>query len=391
MRLRQRIAVREGQSSLGCAAEHFDFRELARRRLPKSVFEYVAGGADAETTLRQNEAAFERVSFSASVLVDVERRDLTTTVCGVPLALPVLIAPTGLSGVVHPGGELAGAKAAKSRGTVLILSTGASYSIEEVAVGIGDPPWFQLYPSSGRVSMGNLLDRANQTCCPVLVVTVDSPVPGNRIRDARNGMTIPPQLSVGNVIDGLRHPRWLAGLLTRRRVTMQNINVAKSGSAWSIAKDGMKLLNPSFNWKDLEDIRNRWPRKLIVKGVMSAADATRAVDMGADGVVVSNHGGRQLDGGVASLDALQRVVQAIGDSADVMIDGGVRRGSDVAKAMALGAKVCLIGRPWLYGLAAGGQDGVVEVLDVLRAELDRTLALLGRSAVADLDVSCLWA
>ena len=367
-----------------------ELRARARRTLPRAVFDFVDGGADEEVTLRANEEAFRRHAFAPSVLTDVSRRDLSTTVCGVRLELPVLLAPTGLSGVVHPAGELGGALAAVRHGTQLVLSTASSYSLEEVTAGARAAPWFQLYPASGRTAMDALIGRAEEAGCAVLVVTVDCPVVGNRLRDVRNGMTIPPRLTPANVVDGLRHPRWLAGLVTGGRVTMKNLD--PSAPAWrasSVAANAMQLLDPAMTWQDMAWMRRRWRGPLLVKGVLTPADARLAVEHGADGVVVSNHGGRQLDGVPATLDALPAVVAAVGDRVDVLLDGGVRRGSDVAKALALGARACLVGRPWLYGLAVGGVEGVDAVLGTLRSELDRTLALLGRRSVGDLDASAL--
>jgi L-lactate dehydrogenase (cytochrome) len=370
-----------------------DVRRIAQRRLPRLAFDYIDGGADAEITLRGNVEAFERRTLRPRQLVGVERRDQSTTVLGLPVQTPVLIAPTGGARIAGRGGDVAGARAAGRVGSVFSLSTMSSDSIEEVAAAASGPLWFQLYLWRRREVSERLIERAQAAGYRALVVTVDVPVVGNRVRDRHNGFKMPPRIEPGTALDILRHPRWLAGAPSA--VQFRNLldaGVDTGSGAVAHAKLINDLLsNPGATWADLEWLRERWSGPLAVKGILSAEDAERAVQAGADGIVVSNHGGRQLDGVSSSLDALTEVVDAVGDRAEVLLDGGVRRGTDVVKALALGARACLIGRPWLFGLAAGGEQGVFAVLDILRIEIDRTLALLGRPSIAELDGSVIAA
>jgi isopentenyl diphosphate isomerase/L-lactate dehydrogenase-like FMN-dependent dehydrogenase len=369
-----------------------DVRRLARKRLPRLAFDFIDGGADAELTLRGNAEAFERRTLRPRQLVGVETRDLSTTVLGVPVRMPVMIAPTGMSRVAGRGGDIAGARAAGRAGTVFSLSTMSSDSIEEVARAATGPLWFQLYLWRRRDVAERLVDRAHAAGYRALVVTVDAPLVGNRVRDVHNGFKMPPRIEPRTALDILRHPRWLAQAPSA--ITFRNLTDLDAGSTtgpMAHAKLVNDLLaNPGANWGDLDWLRDRWKGSLVIKGILTAQDAERAVQGGVDGIVVSNHGGRQLDGAAASLDALEEVVDAVGDRAEVFLDSGVRRGTDVVKALALGARACLIGRPWLYGLAAGGESGVSTVLEILRSELDRALALLGRPSIAELDASVIF-
>jgi L-lactate dehydrogenase (cytochrome) len=363
-----------------------DVRARARRRLPRVAFDFVDGAADAEVTLRRNVEAFERVVLRPRQLVDVSERSLATTVLGRPVDLPVLIAPTGMSRVAGPGGDVAGARAAARAGTVFVLSTMSSQSIEEVRARAAGELWFQLYLWRDRSLVERLLDRAEAASYRALVVTVDVPIVGNRLRDQRNGFTMPPKVRLHTAADLLRHPRWLAGL--RSAAAFAHVLDQESAGAMEHARLINQLLaNPASTWDDLAWLRDRWPGPLLVKGTLTADDARIAADHGVDGIVVSNHGGRQLDGTPASLDALAEVADAVGDRVELLLDGGVRRGTDVIKARALGARAVLIGRPWLWGLAAGGEAGVSAVLEILRAEIDRALALLGRPRFDDIDAS----
>jgi isopentenyl diphosphate isomerase/L-lactate dehydrogenase-like FMN-dependent dehydrogenase len=366
-----------------------DVRRAARRRLPRLAFDFIDGGADAELSLRRNAEAFELRTLRPRQLVGVETRDLSTTVLGVPVRMPVLIAPTGMSRVAGRGGDIAGARAAGRTGTVFSLSTMSSDSIEEVASAAPGPLWFQLYLWRQRAVAERLVDRAQAAGYRALVVTVDTPVVGNRVRDVHNGFKMPPRIEPRTALDMLRHPRWLAQAPSA--ITFRNVIDLDTGSRtgpMAHAKLINDLLsNPGATWDDLDWLRERWTGPLVIKGILTAQDAERAVQGGVDGIVVSNHGGRQLDGTAATLDALAEVVEAVGDRVEVLLDGGVRRGTDVVKALALGARACLIGRPWLFGLAAGGEQGVSTVLEIFRAELDRALALLGRPSIAELDAS----
>jgi isopentenyl diphosphate isomerase/L-lactate dehydrogenase-like FMN-dependent dehydrogenase len=366
-----------------------DVRQAARRRLPRLAFDFIDGGADAELSLRRNLEAFERRVLRPRHLVGVATRTLETTVLGDRVALPVLIAPTGMSRVAGRGGDAAGARAAQRMGTVFTLSTMSSDSIEEVAGRSSGPLWFQLYLWRQRDLAERLVDRAQVAGYRALVVTVDVPVVGNRLRDLRNGFKMPPRIEPRTAFDILRHPRWLAQVPSA--VSFQNIvasGVPNASRPMAHAKLVNSLLsNPGATWDDLAWLRELWRGPLIVKGVLTHEDAELAAEAGVDGIIVSNHGGRQLDGTLGTLDALEEVLAAVGNRVEVLLDGGVRRGTDVVKALALGARACLIGRPWLYGLAAGGEQGVVDVLEIMRTEIDRALALLGRRSVAELDRS----
>jgi isopentenyl diphosphate isomerase/L-lactate dehydrogenase-like FMN-dependent dehydrogenase len=363
-----------------------DLRRRARARLPRMVFDFIDGGADAETTLRDNRAAFERVRFRPRALVDVSARDSSTTVFGERWALPLAIAPTGMSRIADRGGDLAGARAAARAGAGFALSTMSSHSIEEVAAAAPEAPlWFQLYLWRDPEIAPRLVERARRAGYRALVLTVDVPVIGNRLRDRRNGFVFPPKIRPGTALDLLRHPRWLAQAPSAMNFANAEIDTRNPMAHAALVQ---KLLGcDTATWERLAELRESWDGKLIVKGVITVDDAVRAADAGADGIVVSNHGGRQLDGLPATLDALPAIAAAVGSRVEVMLDGGVRRGSDLVKARALGARACLVGRPWLWGLAAGGEAGVAAALEVFAAELDRTLALLGLTSFDEVDAS----
>ena len=373
---------------LGRAVNVADVMALGRRRLPRLVAEFIDGGAEDEATVAANRRAFADWDFAPRALVGVARRSLGVTVLGEPLAVPVVLSPTGLARLTHREGEAAAARAAGEAGTVFTLSTGSSCSIEEVASAAAGPLWFQLYLWRDRALVEQLLDRAAAAGYRALVLTVDVPVMGRRERDVRNGMTIPPRFTPTTALDVLRRPAWLAGLVRGPSITFANL-VGVPGRGRGAAELGRytneELVNPGADWETLAWVRHRWSGPLAVKGILRPDDARRAVDVGADGIVVSNHGGRQLDGAVPALRALPAVVDAVGGRADVILDGGVRRGADVAKALALGAKAVSIGRPYLMGLAAAGEPGVAAVLRMLRDELDSTLALLGCPSSSGLD------
>jgi isopentenyl diphosphate isomerase/L-lactate dehydrogenase-like FMN-dependent dehydrogenase len=380
------------------------FRAAARRRLPRAVFDFVDGGAGDEATLRRNRAAFGDYAFNASVLVDVHQRSLRTTVAGVAIDSPILLSPTGMAGLVHPEGERAAVTAAARRGTVAVASSASTYSIEELAraadlARTGSRPWFQLYPFGDHDFRRLVVDRVAAAGFEGLCFTVDCAVSGKRERDLAHRMTVRPlRITWSNALDFGRHPRWLGGVLARRRVTSRLTAAPDAAkpplrslvrSAGASAAAATSLLNPAVTWEDFKWLRDHWKGPLAIKGVLNPADALRAVSLGADAVIVSNHGGRQLDGLPAALDALPSVIAEVGTRADVILDGGVRRGADVVTALCLGARACMIGRPWLYGLAWGGTGGVEAVLGVLEAEVHTTLALLGQPDVSDLDPSYL--
>lgn len=362
-----------------------DVERHARRRIPRLVDDFIQGGAEDERTVAANRAAFLGWSIVPRVMVDVAHRDLTTTVLGSTLSMPIGIAPVGLARLARHEGETASAAAAGEHGTVFCLSTGSSRSIEEVAAATAGPRWFQLYLWRDRDVIAGLIDRAAAAGYTALLLTADVPVIGQRDRDLRNGMTLPPRLTRRNAPDLLRHPGWLAGLRRGGPLTFANFTdvPGRGRGVVELARFvNVEMMNPGAAWDTLDWVRERWRGPLAVKGILHPDDARRAVDAGAEGVVVSNHGGRQLDAAIASLDALPAVVEAVGDRCEVLLDGGIRRGTDVLTALALGARAVLIGRPAVLGLAAGGQAGVARVLEILRSELDRAMALAGMPTVA---------
>ncbi|MFI6451840.1 alpha-hydroxy acid oxidase [Streptosporangium amethystogenes] len=366
-----------------------DLREAARRRLPRMVFDFVDGGAEDEFTAGENQRAFSDITFRPRVLVDVGSRPQAVTVLGRRLEMPVILGPTGLARMVGRAGEVAAAVAAERSGTVSVVSSGSSVSFEDVARSVTAPQWFQLYPWGDRGTIQTLISRARDCGFGAMVVTVDVPVVGAREKDLRNGLTVPPQVNPRTGWDVLSHPGWLAELVTGPKVTFANFTglMPEQRSTSGLAAATAGLLNPGHTWADLEWMIAAWGGPVLLKGVMTGEDARRAVEVGCQGIAVSNHGGRQADSLPAALDVLPEIVAEVGDEVDVVLDGGVRRGGDVVKALALGARACLVGRPWLYGLAAGGQAGVDRVLEILREEIDRTLALIGQPGVAGLDES----
>jgi len=367
-----------------------EYRAEAKRRLPRAIFDFIEGGAEDESTMRENRHALDRIRLVPRILVDVSRRSLVVDVLGETLALPIVLAPTGLAGLIHSDGEVAAALGAHSQSTQYIAPTVSTYSIEEVSNALDKPCWFQLYPWGDRTLIKDLMGRAHQAGVRVLVVTVDAPLAGNRERDRRNGLTLPPRMTASNAVELLRHPRWTVRTLWRRRVSVPNLDATAGRDlrkAVSLVARSVNLFNPAIQLSDLEWIRGAWAGRLAVKGILSVEDAQRVVSVGADAVIVSNHGGRQLDGAVASISALPSIVSAVGERVDVLMDGGIRRGVDVVRALSLGAKACLIGRPYLYGLGAYGQRGVEGVISVFRQELDRCMALIGETDVKALHAS----
>jgi isopentenyl diphosphate isomerase/L-lactate dehydrogenase-like FMN-dependent dehydrogenase len=370
-----------------------DYRLAAARRVPRVVWEYIDGGADDLVTVRRNVEAFRRWSLRARMMTGHTERRLATTVAGVELDLPVLLAPTGAMGLAQWRGDLAAARAAEAAGTRLILSTASSWSIEEVAAGTRAGHFFQLSP--GGEHTATLMQRAWQSGYRALFVTVDVPVLGNREGERRWGYTSSGSmnrtltLTPRAALDVVRHPRWLVDQVRYGRGSLRNLlpTAGVQGTLASIEVLHREIDRATFAWEDLEWIREQWPGALYVKGLLDPEDAIRAVSIGCEGVVVSNHGGRQLDHALATLEALPPIVDAVAPKAEVLFDGGIRRGTDVVKALALGARAVLIGRPQIYGLIVGGQQGVGDVLGILRAELDRALVLIGAQAVDELDRS----
>jgi L-lactate dehydrogenase (cytochrome) len=375
-------------SSLARAFTIDDLRRLARRRLPRAVFDFVEGGAGDERTVVRNRAAFERLLFQPKVLVDVSKREQATVVLGDRIETPVLLSPTGMAGLCWPKGEVAAARAAHDAGTIYTLSTHSSCSIEEVAAGAPGPLWFQLYVWQNRDLTRSFVERARAAGYRALLLTVDVPVISRRERDLRNGFTVPPRLTARNVLDTVRRVGWIRRVLFGPRLTLANLVGAPGAPRTDIvtlAGVANRQVDPSIAWGDLVWFRSLWSGPLLLKGVLTAADARRAAEHGVDGLVVSNHGGRQLDGVPATIEALPEIVDAVGGRIDVLLDGGVRRGADVVRALALGARAVMVGRPYLYGLAAGGPAGVRHAIETLAREVDQVLALVGVPRVGDLD------
>jgi L-lactate dehydrogenase (cytochrome) len=370
-----------------------DLRLKARRRLPKVVFEYLDGGAEGEVTLRENRLAFEALTFRPRNGVFVPRCDLSTTVLGTELAFPVMLAPCGFTRLLHPQGELAAAHAAGAAGVGYALSTISGYPLEHVKAAGSGPLWYQLYLIGGRAAAEAAIERARLTGCSALVITIDTGAPGMRERDVRNGAA---QLVGGSLLSKvaflpqlLSHPRWLLGFVSQGRPSRLPNVVVPGRGPMPLSEVPAALASTVVTWSDLRWIRAAWPGPIVVKGVLTGHDALRALDEGAAAVVVSNHGGRQLDCVAASIRALPEVVAAVNGRAEVLMDGGVRRGSDIVKALCLGARAVLVGRAFAYGLAAAGESGVARALEILHADLERTVKLLGCAALSELNRSFL--
>ena len=363
-----------------------DLRRLARRRLPRALFEFVDGGAHDEVTLRANRDDFQRLNLVPRVLSDVSQRHQSVTVLGQRYSSPLVLAPTGVPGVLWPDGAMQAALAADRAGVGFCLSTMSTSSIEQVSRAVSRPIWFQLYVMRDRGLAQSMIERAQAAGCAVLVITVDLQMQGQRERDVRNGLTIPPQLRLSNIADLALHPGWVWRFLTGPKVTLANlVGTGHGEDMFTIASFVNSQFDQSVSWKDIDWVRSIWKGPLALKGVLNPEDARRALQHGVDGLIVSNHGGRQLDGVPSSIAALPVVVDAVEGKLDVILDGGVRRGTDILKALALGARACMIGRPFLYGLAAAGGAGVAKALEILRTEVDVSLALLGRGGVGMLD------
>ena len=370
-----------------------DFERTANRKLPRIVSEFVAGGSDSEITVQRNLSAFRQIEWAPRYLKDVSDRSVTTDVFGQPLQIPVMLSPAGLASLVHRDGELAAARAAESAGTVFVVSTASSYSLEEISAVTTGRLWFQVYLWKSREVISELVKRAEESRYEALVLTVDVPVVGKRVRDIRNGMAIPPRIRPGGVLDVLRRPRWLAHLSKGPKLTFGSLvgSVDPKGKESIASYVDRELSNSAATWDELVWLRGIWKGPLLVKGILTAEDAKEALRRGADGIIVSNHGGRQLDNCPASIDALMHVVDAVGDRIEVFVDGGIRRGSDVVKARALGASAVFVGRPWFWGLAVGGQEGVERMFEIFSDEIDRTLALIGSPDFEAVDSSRIWA
>lgn len=364
-----------------------DLRRLARKRLPRVIFEFIDGGAQDESTLRANQADFGRIRFVTRTLTDISTRDQSIDLFGRRYAAPLVLAPTGLAGLLWRRGELAAACAAHKFNVPYCLSTMATCSIEEIAAVGSEPNWFQLYVLRDRGLTKGFIERARAAGCSALVLTVDTKLQGPRERDIRNGFTVPPRFSPATLLDFALHFRWFLDVALGPKITFRNFlgTGAPARDAVTITQFIAGQYDLTVNWRDVDWFRSEWGGPVLLKGILSPEDARLALRHGVDGVIVSNHGGRQLEGAISAISALPAVVDAVEDRIPVLLDGGVRRGSDVVKALALGARACMIGRSWLYGLGCGGQTGVERAIAVLRDEIDLAMALLGRPTVGDLN------
>jgi L-lactate dehydrogenase (cytochrome) len=380
------LVARRG-ARLERAASVEDLRRLARKRLPRGVFDYIDGGAEDELTLRRNVEAFRMVEFRPRVLVDVREVDASTTLLGRRVPIPLVLAPTGFTRMVTPGGELDVARAAGRAGLPYTLSTLSTRSIEEVAAAGTGPKWFQVYVFRDRGVVRELLARAAAARYEAAVLTVDTAVQGRRERDVRHGFLLPPKLGLDTLLDGLRHPGWTLDLLRSEPIVFANVvgsGVPDGTRPVDLGQHINTQFDRSLSWRDLAWIRSVWSGPLVVKGIQCVEDARRAVAEGVDAIALSNHGGRQLDGSPPALELLRPVADAVGDTTELIVDGGVRRGSDVVKAVALGARACMAGRAYLYGLGAAGEAGVDHVLAMLAEGVRRTMALAGCRSIAEL-------
>ena len=366
-----------------------DVRLLAKKRLPKMAFDFIDGGADAEITLRANVADLARVTLRPRSLVDVSAPSLTTTVAGETLPLPLLFGPCGLMRLAGGDGELSAVRAAGKAGLIYTVSTASSWSIEEIAAEATGPLWFQLYLWRNREIVATLVRRAKDAGCTALVVTVDVPINGKRARDHRNGMSIPPTVTARNAASVVRHPSWFLGLMRGPAIGFRNLQgIAEGSSAMSHQEYvNTELVNLRASWEDVAWLRTVWDGPLFIKGITTVEDAVSSHNVGVDGVFVSNHGGRQLDGVPSSISALPRIADAVGDRMDIILDSGIRHGSDVIKALAVGATAAAVGRSWAWGLAAAGERGVEHVANLYRQEIKETLQLLGVAGVTALNRS----
>jgi L-lactate dehydrogenase (cytochrome) len=364
-----------------------DLRACARRRLPRALFDYADGGAGDELTLERNRTDLNRMTFRQRVMVDVSHVSLATTLAGCASELPVAIAPTGMAGWFRRDGEILGARAAQASGVPFCLSTMSVCSIEDVQAAVRAPFWFQLYLMRDRGFNSALIDRARAAGCSALVLTLDLTVMGVRRRDVRNGLTTPPRLTWRNALDMVSRPSWFAGVLLGKRRTFGNLEPLRAGGSdlASLAEWTAKQFDASLTWDDVAWVRERWPGHLILKGVLDPADAELACRSGPDAIVVSNHGGRQLDGAPSAISVLPEVVDRVGGRCEVLVDGGIRSGADVLSALALGARGCLVGKAFLFALAAAGEAGVKTLLELLKKELSAALALTGQTDVRKVD------
>jgi L-lactate dehydrogenase (cytochrome) len=364
-----------------------DLRQLHKRRVPKAFFDYADRGSYTEDTLRANHDDLQQIKFRQRILVDVSKRDLSTTILGEPSKMPLILAPVGLLGMQHGDGEIHACRAAQAAGIPFTQSTMSICSIEDIAAAVDKPFWFQLYVMKDRGFIKSLIERAIAAKCSALVLTVDLQVIGQRHQDIKNGMTVPPEWTLSKLVDFATKPAWVSGVLRGKRRTFGNLagHLKISDDITSLSTWINSQFDTSLNWKDIDWIRSIWPGKLILKGILDVEDAEEAAKTGAQALVVSNHGGRQLDGAPSSIEALPEIVDAVGSKMEIMFDGGIRSGMDVMRALALGAKSCMIGRAYAYGLGAAGEAGVAKALELLGKELITTMGLCGINTIAEID------
>jgi L-lactate dehydrogenase (cytochrome) len=364
-----------------------DLRQIHKRRVPKAFFDYCDRGSYAEETLRANREDMQAIKFRQRILVDVSKRDLSTTILGEPAAMPVILAPVGLLGMQHGDCEIYACRAAQAAGIPFTQSTMSICSIEDIAAAVDKPFWFQLYVMKDRGFIKSLIERAIAAKCSALVLTVDLQVIGQRHQDIKNGMTVPPEWSLSKLLDFASKPSWVAGVLRGKRRSFGNIvgHVKGTEDLTKLSEWTASQFDTSLNWKDIDWIRSIWPGKLILKGILDVEDAELAAKTGAQAMVVSNHGGRQLDGAPSSIEVLPEIVDTVGSKMEIMFDGGIRTGMDVMRALALGAKSCMIGRAYAYGLGAGGEAGVAKAISLIAKELETTMGLCGVNTIAEID------
>jgi L-lactate dehydrogenase (cytochrome) len=364
-----------------------DLRQLHKRNVPKAFFDYADRGSYSEQTLHANHDDLQQIKLRQRILVDVSKRDLSTTILGEPSTMPLILAPVGLLGMQHGDGEILACRAAQAAGIPFTQSTMSICSIEDIAASVDKPFWFQLYVMKDRGFIKSLIERAIAAKCSALVLTVDLQVIGQRHQDIKNGMTVPPEWSLSKLFDFATKPAWVAGVLRGKRRTFGNIagHIKNADDLNRLSEWTASQFDTTLSWKDLDWIRSIWPGKLILKGILDSEDAEEACKVGAQAIVVSNHGGRQLDGAPSSIEVLPEIVDTVGSKIEVMFDGGIRSGQDVMRALALGAKSCMIGRAYAYGLGAGGQAGVAKAIDLIAKELTTTMGLCGVNTIAEID------
>ena len=370
-----------------------DYRGLAHKRLPRAVIDFIEGGAEDEITISRNRDSFENIHIIPRILTDVSVRDISTTILGTPVSSPIVLCPVGLATLAHPLGEVAAGIAAANKGIISTYSSSSSWNLEDIAAASSGVKWFQLYIWKDRKLTAEIVERARKSGYQALVLTVDVPISARRERDLRNGFTIPPRPRINQIGDLVQHFGWfyaqLKSEITGHKMSMGNFTPENVGmrTRLKMLEVVNELFDPSITWSDVAWLKSIWNGPIVIKGIMTPEDAKLAIKAGADAIWISNHGGRQLDGVSGTIEVLPEIAKAVKGKAEIYLDGGVRRGSDIVKAIALGANACMIGRPYMYGLAANGSAGVESIIGILEIEMDATMALMGRPTIASLDSS----